>query len=184
MEDAAVASGTQQQQTLFDTALRGHCCEEATPLLPAVVENVAVKREPLPKLSGVYFITPSAESVGRVVEDFQDRPLYKTAHVFFSSPVPPAVLAAIRACPGLTSRLGNLKEVLTPLICTHQDAPFDRASADCSMRVWNFQEGLGSAWASVHGACCAAAHLLTVFRDDAAATNNFIFKQRRVIVCA
>lgn len=92
--------------TLSCTDRRSLCCA------PAVVENVNVKREPLPKLSGVYFITPSNESVARLVEDFQERPLYKTAHVFFSSPANPAVLAAIRACPGLTSRLGNLKEVL------------------------------------------------------------------------
>ena len=70
-----------------------------------------MKREPLPKLSGVYFITPSAESVGRLVEDWQARPLYRAAHVFFSSPADATVLAAIRTCPGLTSRLGNLTEV-------------------------------------------------------------------------
>ena len=31
--------------------------------------------------------------------------------MFFSSPADPTMLAAIRACPGLTSGLGNLKEV-------------------------------------------------------------------------
>lgn len=83
----------------------------------AVVENVAIKREPLPKLSGVYFMTPSNESVGRLIEDFQAQPLYKTAHVFFSSPASNTVLAAIRSCPGLTSRLKNLKEVLLSISC-------------------------------------------------------------------
>ena len=79
--------------------------------LAAVVENVAVRREPLPKMSGVYFIQPSSESIQRIIEDFDTSPLYKSAHVFFSSPAPPAVLAAIRGCPGLTSRLRSLKEV-------------------------------------------------------------------------
>lgn len=77
----------------------------------AVVENVAVRREPLPKMAGVYFITPSDASVARLVEDFKDSPLYASAHVFFSSPAPQTVLAAIRSCPGLTSRLRSLKEV-------------------------------------------------------------------------
>lgn len=77
----------------------------------AVVENVAVRREPLPKMAGVYFITPSNESVGRLIEDFADSPLYASAHVFFSSPAPQSVLAAIRSCPRLTSRLRSLKEV-------------------------------------------------------------------------
>jgi syntaxin-binding protein 1 len=76
-----------------------------------VVENVAVRREPLPKMAGVYFITPSDASVARLVEDFKDSPLYASAHVFFSSPAPQTVLAAIRSCPGLTSRLRSLKEV-------------------------------------------------------------------------
>lgn len=77
----------------------------------AVVENVEVKREPLPKMSGVYFITPSVKSVGKLIEDFRDKPLYASAHVFVSSGAPPTVLAAIRSCPGLTSRLRSLKEV-------------------------------------------------------------------------
>ncbi|KAK9906798.1 hypothetical protein WJX75_008240 [Coccomyxa subellipsoidea] len=77
----------------------------------SLVENVAVKRETLPTLSGVYFITPSNESVSRLIEDFQGQPLYKSAHVFFSSPAPGAILAAIRSCPGLTARLKSLKEV-------------------------------------------------------------------------
>ena len=76
-----------------------------------MVENVAVRREPLPKMAGVYFITPSNESVSRLIDDFQGSPLYQSAHVFFSSPAPQTVLAAIRSCPGLTSRLRSLKEV-------------------------------------------------------------------------
>ncbi|CAK0753523.1 hypothetical protein CVIRNUC_002227 [Coccomyxa viridis] len=77
----------------------------------SLVENVAVRREPLPKMAGVYFITPSNESVSRLIDDFQGSPLYQSAHVFFSSPAPQTVLAAIRSCPGLTSRLRSLKEV-------------------------------------------------------------------------
>lgn len=84
---------------------------------------MAVRRETLPNLSGVYFITPSNESVSRLIEDFQGQPLYKSAHVFFSSPAPGAILAAIRSCPGLTARLKSLKEVLHPTItasCTYK----------------------------------------------------------------
>lgn len=65
----------------------------------------------MPKMAGVYFITPSNESVACLIEDFQGNPLYQSAHVFFSSPAHPTVLAAIRSCPGLTSRLKSLKEV-------------------------------------------------------------------------
>ncbi len=93
-----------------------HRPRESTGAFLAVVENVAVKREALPNLSGVYFITPSNESVQRLIEDFQSQPLYKSAHVFFSSPAPATVLAAIRSCPGLTARLKSLKEVLHLII--------------------------------------------------------------------
>ena len=82
-----------------------------------MVENVAVRREPLPKMAGVYFITPSNESVSRLIEDFSDQPLYASAHVFFSSPAPQSVLAAIRSCPRLTARLKSLQEVSRCCCC-------------------------------------------------------------------
>ena len=72
---------------------------------------VTKRREPLPNLSGVYFITPSMASVQPIVEDFKFKPLYKTAHIFFSSKCPPAVLQEIRGCQGLMSRLKSLNEV-------------------------------------------------------------------------
>ena len=77
----------------------------------AVVENVDKRKEPLPALSGVYFIMPSDQSVAAVIEDFKTRPLYKTAHIFFSTKCSQGQLDAIKACSGLTSRLNTLKEV-------------------------------------------------------------------------
>ena len=79
----------------------------------AVVEDVGSRREPLPEMAGVYFITPSKDSVASLMEDFSDEPLYASGHVFFSSPAPQNVLAAIRSSPHLTSRLKTLKEVRT-----------------------------------------------------------------------
>ena len=76
----------------------------------AVVDMVTKRREPLP-LSGVYFISASESSVRALIEDFKYKPLYKTAHVFFSSRVPPGVLAELKSCSGLLSRLKSLKEV-------------------------------------------------------------------------
>ena len=71
---------------------------------------VTKRREPLP-LSGVYFISASETSIRALIEDFKYKPLYKTAHVFFSSRVPPGVLAELKNCSGLLSRLKSLKEV-------------------------------------------------------------------------
>jgi syntaxin-binding protein 1 len=47
-----------------------------------VVENLEMQRAPQPTLDGVYFITPSEDSVKRVVEDCKQA-LYRKAHVFF-----------------------------------------------------------------------------------------------------
>lgn len=65
----------------------------------------------MPSLSGVYFISGSDRSVQLIIEDFKYQPLYKTAHIFFSSRVSPSQLQDIKACPGLLSRLRSLKEV-------------------------------------------------------------------------
>jgi syntaxin-binding protein 1 len=118
-----------------------------TQLSHAVVENVAVKREPLPKMSGVYFITPTIESVNRVIEDFQNVPLYKFAHVFFSSPAQPMVLAAIRSAPGLTSRLRSLKEV-SPFSFSmpfNNDTACSRVQVIC-LEDFKMQKSLGLSW--------------------------------------
>ncbi|KAK9819584.1 hypothetical protein WJX72_000024 [[Myrmecia] bisecta] len=82
----------------------------------SLVENITKRREPLPALAGIYFITPTESSITCLLEDFKLRPLYKTAHVFFSSKVSNAALSAIKACPGLTSRLKSLKEVNLELL--------------------------------------------------------------------
>ena len=80
-----------------------------------MVDMVTKRREPLP-LAGVYFITAQESSVRALIEDFKYKPLYKTAHVFFSSRVPPAVIAEIKSSQGLMSRLKSLKEV-SALLC-------------------------------------------------------------------
>lgn len=46
----------------------------------------------------------------------QVRAPYRSAHIFFSSAVPPLVLDAIRSCPLLVGALRSLKEVQT---CGH-----------------------------------------------------------------
>jgi hypothetical protein len=86
------------------------------------VDNVAKRREPLPSLSGVYFITPSNESVRQVIEDFKEKPLYKTAHIFFSSAADPRQLNAIKNSPNLMAHLKTLKEVWKPVCLSHTQA--------------------------------------------------------------
>ena len=78
-----------------------------------MVENLSKRREPLPTLSGVYFITPTESSLNELMADFKTKALYKTAHVFLSNKMEPRLLAAFRsqAPPALLSSLKQLKEV-------------------------------------------------------------------------
>ena len=78
------------------------------------METLGKSREPQSHLEAVYFLTPSAESVSRLCDDWANPPksagkkspateasaMYLKAHVFFSSP-PSAQLAAIKKCKPL-----------------------------------------------------------------------------------
>lgn len=82
----------------------------------AVVEDLGKRREPLPQLVGVYFLSPTDDNIRQLVRDFSlaSMPQYKAAHVFFSSKPAVQHLAAIRECAPLVGRLRTLKEVGAP----------------------------------------------------------------------
>jgi syntaxin-binding protein 1 len=50
-----------------------------------LVESIERKRQPYTNLEAIYFISPTAESIDRLIADFQQRPLYAAANVFFYS---------------------------------------------------------------------------------------------------
>ena len=77
----------------------------------AVVDNVTVPRQPNLRVSGIYFITPTAASVKALIADYQKKPQHFKAHIFFSSAVDPSLLQLIRGCSKLVDRLATLKEV-------------------------------------------------------------------------
>ena len=55
-------------------------------LRAAVVESISKSREPQPSLQAIYFVQPTAYNVRRLIEDFHSkRPMYRAAHVFFTS---------------------------------------------------------------------------------------------------
>jgi len=68
----------------------------------SVVENVLMRRQPLHGLDAVYFLTPTEESVNAFVKDMGDAknpPLYRRAHLFFSSAVPDELFNKIKSHP-------------------------------------------------------------------------------------
>jgi syntaxin-binding protein 1 len=82
----------------------------------SLVDDIQKRREPLPALSGIYFLTPTDQFVQRMLEDWDSRPYYNTAHIFFSSKVSQAQLQAIKQKPLLLQRLKTLKEVNIELL--------------------------------------------------------------------
>jgi syntaxin-binding protein 1 len=78
-----------------------------------VVEALEKSREPLPKLEAIYFISPEAESIGRLVDDFKDEkdPQYLAAHVYFTGRCGDSVFAQITGCAPLKKRIKALKEL-------------------------------------------------------------------------
>jgi syntaxin-binding protein 1 len=84
----------------------------------SLVEDVNVRREPLPHLNVIYFITPSDASITAMLKDWTSKeakkggkPPYRSAFAFFSSPLSGAQLAAIKTCTPLVVSLRGLREV-------------------------------------------------------------------------
>merc|ERR1739838_824748 len=49
------------------------------------VEPIALRRKPFPKLDAIYLITPTKESIERLIDDFAtSKKIYKRAHIYFT----------------------------------------------------------------------------------------------------
>uniref|UniRef100_H2YQS7 Syntaxin binding protein 1a n=1 Tax=Ciona savignyi TaxID=51511 RepID=H2YQS7_CIOSA len=75
-----------------------------------VVEDLTKTRQPMPSFEVVYFVTPSKDSVDRIIEDFLDDRKYKQAHIFFTDTCPDPQFKAI--CQSNVSKyIKTVKEV-------------------------------------------------------------------------
>eukprot|EP00246_Nothoceros_aenigmaticus_P006246 TRINITY_DN1903_c0_g1_i3.p1 TRINITY_DN1903_c0_g1~~TRINITY_DN1903_c0_g1_i3.p1 ORF type:complete len:668 (+),score=135.04 TRINITY_DN1903_c0_g1_i3:36-2006(+) len=78
----------------------------------SLVEDINKRRQPLPGLEAVYFITPHRDSIKKFMADMSGKsPLYKKAHVFFSSPIARELLQHIKSDASVISRLAALREM-------------------------------------------------------------------------
>lgn len=78
----------------------------------SLVEDLFRRRQPLPSMDAIYFIQPSKENVVMFLSDMSGRvPLYKKAYLFFSSPVPKALVNHIKCDTSVLPRIGALREM-------------------------------------------------------------------------
>ncbi|OAE26593.1 hypothetical protein AXG93_4542s1140 [Marchantia polymorpha subsp. ruderalis] len=78
----------------------------------SVIEDLKKSRQPQRTLEAVYFIFPSRNSVSKFMQDMSGQlPLYKRAHVFFSTPLPPELLQLIKSSRDVLSRVASLAEL-------------------------------------------------------------------------
>jgi len=81
----------------------------------SVVENVMMSRQPLRGLEGVYFLTPTAESVKAFLEKDCDHPknamLYRRAHLFFTSKVEDDVFKLLKDSKNAKTYVKTLVEL-------------------------------------------------------------------------
>ena len=80
----------------------------------SVVENVMMRRQPLRGLDAVYFLTPTEESIRAFLKDCGDAktaPLYRHAHVYFTSAVPSELFGLIKASTAARAYIKTLVEL-------------------------------------------------------------------------
>ncbi|CAN6466572.1 unnamed protein product [Victoria cruziana] len=78
----------------------------------SLVEDLYKRRQPLPSMDAVYFMQPLRENIIMFLSDMSGRsPLYKKAHVFFSSPLPKDLVANIKNDTSVLARIAALREM-------------------------------------------------------------------------
>lgn len=78
----------------------------------SLLEKLELKRQPLPKMDAIYFVAPTETSIKNIIKDFQDedKPMYKSAHLFFTSHLDDALMQRISQ-----ARLANFVQSLVEL---------------------------------------------------------------------
>ena len=100
-----------------------------------LVENITARdaagsymgRQPMPNITACYFITPTVESINRMLADYKDKrsPMYGKCHIFLSSRLSDALLSkikvhAIMAGPTLALTLALALALALTLILTRR----------------------------------------------------------------
>jgi len=76
----------------LSTRILSACCKMTDIMQERItlIEDLTKKRQPITNMEAIYFITPSEDSIARVLSDFADpaRPQYKGVHLYFTDSLP------------------------------------------------------------------------------------------------
>lgn len=88
-----------------------------------LLENLQLVRKPFPTISAIYFITPSADSIDRMLKDFKDAKtqMYLCAHVFFTDPVSSTLMTTMKSHKYFSSVVRTLQIVNLNFSCPYEN---------------------------------------------------------------
>jgi len=83
-----------------------------------LVEQLDKKRQPFREMDVVYLISPTTESVQKILEDFESAKAarYGGVHIYFLDTVTPAIMGMIQQNPVLASKVKSFKEIFMDFI--------------------------------------------------------------------
>uniref|UniRef100_A0AC35U9I5 Syntaxin-binding protein 1 n=1 Tax=Rhabditophanes sp. KR3021 TaxID=114890 RepID=A0AC35U9I5_9BILA len=75
-----------------------------------IVEDINKRREPLPNMDAIYLITPTRDSIQKLIDDFSIKIQYKRAHVFFTEACNDNLFSMLSKSPA-ARYIKSLKEI-------------------------------------------------------------------------
>jgi len=91
-----------------------------------IVEQLKLGRQPFPEMEVIYFISPTMDSVKRVVADFNvprgKQVKYGNVHLFFTDTLSDALMAELQTEPQLIARIRTLKEISMEFLAVEANA--------------------------------------------------------------
>jgi len=78
----------------------------------SIVEDLTIKRRPIPDMEAIYFITANAVSIDLLIADFKDKknPMYQTVHIFSTSRIETDLLKKLSES-AVGSKIKTLREL-------------------------------------------------------------------------
>jgi hypothetical protein len=79
----------------------------------SLVENLEIRRQPMPTMEAIYLIEPSESSIGKIKQDFADPEncMYAAAHIYVTSHLANDLVYSLKQCPELVGRCKTLREL-------------------------------------------------------------------------